>query len=153
MLLLTLLATTSACSRQEENWSCERQEEIAGALEKDGIWSTAHGVGTDLGDYSDTPCGDEASITYGQRFRTEGKLSLDEVRQLGQRLTTQGGPWQLRTASTRDEGSVDAAHVCYVSSNGDDLTYLRVHSVPDAAPEPNLYVELTVAKSTMEICI
>lgn len=154
VLLLTLLATTSACSRREENWSCARQEEIAGALRKDGIWSAAHGVGTDLGDYSELPCtGDEASITYGQRFRTDGQLSLDEVRQLGQRLTTQGGPWQLRTSSSRDEGSADAAHVCYGSSTGDDLTYLRLHSVPDAAPEPNLYVELTVAKAEMEICI
>ncbi|MEU5781307.1 hypothetical protein [Micromonospora lupini] len=153
-LLLTLPAATSACSRREENWSCERQEEIADALRQDGVWRDAHGAGVDLGDYSELPCtGDEASITYGQRFRTDSLLSLDDVRELGQRLTTQGGPWQLRTSSTRDQGIAEAAHVCYGSSNADGLTYLRLHSVPDSAPEPNLYIELTVASPSTEVCV
>ncbi|MFG1869845.1 hypothetical protein [Micromonospora arborensis] len=154
MLLLTLPASTSACSPREESWSCERQEEIASALRQDGIWRDAHGAGVDLGDYSEVPCaGDEASITYGQRFRTDGQLSLHEVRELGQRLTTQGRPWQLWATSTRDEGSAVAAHVCYGSSNADDLTYLRLHSVPEAAPQPNLYIELTVASASTEVCV
>ncbi|WP_422739995.1 hypothetical protein ACN263_12650 [Micromonospora sp. WMMD729] len=153
MVLLTIVPSTSACSKREENWSCERQDEIVDALRKDDVWSKVRGAGTDLGDYSESPCtGDEASITYGQRFRTEGQLSMADVQEWGQRLT-QGTPWQLKTTSSRDEGAADAAHVCYSSSIGRDPTYLRLHSVPDAAPEPNLYVELTVATPNVEVCV
>jgi hypothetical protein len=166
IVLFLAAAVLKGCDAGFGSPDCQEQERVAKKLAAARELAEVSVAATSVASYEDYPCKEGSggsTITAGKRFTLERSMSFDELRSLANAIAVSASWTRESEIAPSDPGSGGDAHICYVSINKDNETYLRFHAVdskesipnadqPPSPPSPLLFIEISETGKDATLC-